>query len=133
MFNAYMASSDLLDQQRISLGHLHYSLAPTRTSEVAHLKKIFGTSIANRTDVLILMKHVETDKREVFSPQQNVELIEAATTRLSQLSTIDGTLPAGNEQGAGKCQTHTTSYNYYTHAQWDDLILRPSRCYGNLL
>ena len=123
MIDAYIASSELLCQQRLSLGHLHYSMVPTTASEVAHLKLIFGASAANRGDLVALMKHIDADKRAVFSKEQHVELIEAATARLSQLSMNDGTVPAGNEIGAAKCQTHITSFNYYTHAQWDDLML----------
>ena len=63
MFSAYMASSDLLHQQRNCLGARHAQLAPTQKSEVAHLKMVFLASRSCRSDILALMQQIESDKR----------------------------------------------------------------------
>ena len=120
MYDAYVASCDLLVQLRSSLGPRHVQLEPTKRSELAHLKKIFNSIFATREDVLALAKHIGDDTRACFSEAQGLELVESASARLSLVTHLEGSLPTGQEQGGGKCQTHLTSFNYYNIGNWED-------------
>ena len=119
MLAAYIASSDLLVQQRDALGDDHPEIENTAKTEVAHLTAIFRRAAPCRTDVTQLMAYVHRDTVRSFSEAQRKSLMAVASVRLSTTVVTDGVVYMQPDlYAAQKLQTHLYSYNYYSADQW---------------
>ena len=119
MLSAYTASVQFMNTQKEIIGPDHRCVHNTQVSEVAQLTKIIRTTKPCRCDITALMKFVQLDKSNAFSPPEQQSLLEAASLRLSSLVAEDGTLSVHMDMhGSQKGQTHMYSYNYYTDAEW---------------